>query len=137
LITFTVPGAPLGQNALYRIVNIKPRGGKAHSTLMMTSAGRAWKTDIAARAGLAPHLGEALVEVRLRVYLPNERMDLDGPIKPVMDALQGVKMDGYDGRMGGCIVNDRQVRRLVVERYVDRERPRIEIDVEPLTGKEG
>lgn len=60
------------------------------------------------------------VEVRGVVYFENRRRDLDGAIKVLFDALEGV-----------AYRNDRQVASIALERAIDRDRPRVEIRITP------
>lgn len=60
------------------------------------------------------------VSVTARFWL-TKRMDIDAPIKAVLDALQ----------LAGIIADDNLVRKLIVDKYEARE-SRIEIDVEEI-----
>lgn len=62
------------------------------------------------------------VEVSGTVYFENRRRDLDGAIKVLFDALEGI-----------AYRNDRQVASIALERAIDRDRPRVEIRVTPHT----
>ena len=58
-------------------------------------------------------------EVTMRVYLPNKRrVDVDNVAKSVLDGMNGV-----------VFADDSQVSALSVRRELDRERPRVEVDV--------
>lgn len=58
------------------------------------------------------------VELSGVVYFENRRRDLDGAIKVLLDALEGI-----------CYANDRQVWKLSLEKAIDRESPRVEITI--------
>jgi Holliday junction resolvase RusA-like endonuclease len=74
---------------------------------------------------------EGPVEVELRVFFVDERPDTDGPVKAILDALQPPNPGQH--RFGaGIIRDDRQVRRLLVERGVDAKRPRVEVAIAPV-----
>ncbi len=60
------------------------------------------------------------VEVFVSVYRPRKSGDLDGRLKVMLDALQG-----------HAYVDDKQVLRIVAERYDDAKRPRVEVRVRP------
>ena len=69
--------------------------------------------------------------VELRIVFASECADLDGPIKPTIDALQ--LTNARAKRVGaGIISDDRQVRVLHVHRHVDKRFPRIQILVAAL-----
>jgi Holliday junction resolvase RusA-like endonuclease len=132
VLRFTIPGRPLGVNELYE----RSRNGQVRKSdkarafeqlvaLVGTRARRAqgWETT------MRP------VEVSLRIFFDSERPDIDGPEKLILDALQAPRAHRVPAhrRVGaGIIANDRQVRRKLTEREVDRERPRIEVAVGPV-----
>ena len=118
-----VVGKPLTQNMVYRIRAIMT-GKKAFATMYMSAEGKKWKELIsktmkdAMTAGgfKAPHDGP--VEVEIRSYFPTLRGDCDGPIKPILDSLQGV-----------VINNDSQVSACFAYKFKDKDNPRVEIAV--------
>ena len=59
------------------------------------------------------------------VYLSANTMDVDNPLKPLLDAMQEA----------GVLKNDRLVRRATITKHVDRHRPRVEVIVYPSTLK--
>jgi len=70
----------------------------------------------------------------IRVYYDSERPDTDGCLKAALDGLQPPKVkDGAD-RIPGVILNDRQIRKIILERFLDRDRPRIEIALTEYIG---
>ena len=114
MIQFTVPGQPVSQNRCYQ----RARQGR----MFMTKEGKAWKAKVAlfAKVAMPDRVPlEGPVSVEMAFYFPTRRNDLDGPIKPTLDALQ-------DGRV---FLNDRQVVRLVVTKHLDPDNPRAEIAV--------
>lgn len=64
---------------------------------------------------------EGDVEVSGTVYFENRRRDLDGAIKVLLDALEGI-----------CYANDRQVWKLSLEKAIDRDRPRVDVVITPI-----
>lgn len=66
---------------------------------------------------------EGPVSVSVSVYRPWRRGDLDGALKVLLDALQGV-----------AYADDSQVVRLHAERFEDKANPRVEVVVEPVRG---
>lgn len=61
-----------------------------------------------------PRPTQLALEVRL--FRPRKAGDVDGPLKTLLDSLQGVMFE-----------NDDQVARLVVDRDDDKDRPRVEL----------
>jgi Holliday junction resolvase RusA-like endonuclease len=130
-VRFVVPGKPIGVNELYR---------RARRGLRKTDAAAAYVIQIAAhgqqarrRAGVETFRGP--VNVELRIFFADERPDLDGPVKLILDALQASRAhhNAAHRRVGaGIIENDRQVQRYTVARGTDRAEPRVEIAVTEL-----
>lgn len=119
-IRLTLPWATLAQ-ANHRLV---PRKGGRGLTLAREyrAAKEAARALIAAQTRRAPVL-IGPVEVRLRFHLPDARKrDPDNLLKLIHDSMSGIVYD-----------DDHQIRRQVWEvAGVDREDPRVEIEVEPL-----
>jgi Holliday junction resolvase RusA-like endonuclease len=116
-IAFIAPGKPVSTNATYLRGNgrrlYKSDAAVVFATQLQMAARRAMR-------GAPPLTGS--LEVGVTMVFDSERPDIDGPIKPVLDAMQRI-----------VFANDRQVRRLTVERVVDRERPRVEVVVTEVT----
>ena len=115
-ITFTVFGNPVSQNAMYR----RAKQGK----MFMSNEGVAWKKGVAACAALAMNgrpIIEGPVTVRYRFYYGSLRSDVDASLKGTQDALQGV-----------VIADDKQIQTIVVEKKLDREKPRAYVEVQVL-----
>jgi Holliday junction resolvase RusA-like endonuclease len=61
-------------------------------------------------------------ELHVKVYYPSERSDLDNSLKIILDCLQKVK----------AIRNDNKCVKIVAEKYLDKERPRIEFFINQI-----
>lgn len=130
-----LPGSPLSQNQIYRIVTIKPRGKEAHATLTMTTEGKDYLWAL--RDLLNPlrpaswDRGNA-VDVEAVYYFDTLIPDVDGPGKLVLDAL-GADRPRKGGSIpavypdGVLVRNDRQVRDFLQRRRLDRDHPRLEL----------
>ena len=85
---------------------------------MLTQEGKDYKDTVAglcvAAGILKPLVGN--VELDIYEYRPQERGDIDGPLKLILDSIQGY-----------VYTNDAQVRRMTVIQYTDRENPRVEL----------
>jgi Holliday junction resolvase RusA-like endonuclease len=125
-VTYVVPGKPVGQNRSG--VNGRPYGKTpAQKAFAARLAGHGLRARRAARWETTT----AAVEVTIRVVFQNERPDSDGPVKAVLDSLE-VSRPRLSRPGAGFLVNDRQVRRYVVERLVDKRAPRVEVEVREL-----
>lgn len=60
-------------------------------------------------------------ELHVDVFYPNQRADLDNALKVILDCLQRVK----------AIPNDNKAVKIVAQKYLDKERPRIEFTIIP------
>lgn len=86
---------------------------------VLSEEARTYKRDVALIAGargVSPLEGD--VTVALHIYRPRRVGDLDGRIKVLLDALQGVAYH-----------DDKQVVELHAFRYEDKAHPRVEVQV--------
>jgi Holliday junction resolvase RusA-like endonuclease len=116
-VMFSVPGPQVATNAAYRA---------GRGRYWMTDDGVEFKERIRffarqAMRGRIPYTGE--VSVVLDLHYKTRRNDIDGPIKLILDALQGI-----------AYPNDRQVSALTVYKRHDPTHPRTMIQVAPLEG---
>lgn len=59
------------------------------------------------------------VELAVRLYFPDKRTrDIDNYHKLSLDALSGIVYE-----------DDKQIQRMVIEKFIDKDNPRIEIEV--------
>ena len=65
---------------------------------------------------------KGLFELRLKVYYPTNRPDLDNSLKIILDCLQQCK----------AISNDRNCVRIEAEKFIDKKDPRIEFTLTPI-----
>lgn len=117
----TLPLAP-SANAMWRSIARVKRDGTPFVTVALSKDGRQFKKDAA--SWLVAQRTEVLtgeVSVKITVWFPNRRGDLDNRIKPVLDVLTGV-----------CYYDDSQVVHLEVGREIS-EKPRTVVVVEPFT----
>lgn len=121
---------PVGVNELYRpgwsgfgpkrrpAIRKSPTG-EAFCARLLIAARRAWA--VLRRPSLGGNEDQRVpVAVTVRVAFPTFGSDIDGPLKPTLDALQGA----------GIVWNDNRVDELHVYRLPpDRKRPRVEVEV--------
>lgn len=62
-------------------------------------------------------------EFHMDVYYPSNRSDLDNSLKVVLDCLQKVN----------AIPNDNKCTRIVANKFIDKNNPRIEFEIKPAT----
>lgn len=75
----------------------------------------AW--EIRSQWHVEPHSG--LLAVTIRQYFGDKRKrDVDAYIKIILDAMEGIVYE-----------NDNQVVRLVAEKFYDKDRPRVEVEL--------
>ena len=76
------------------------------------------------------------------MFYASQRPDLDESLllDCLQDRYQAVKQKGVIRRelvQAGCYRNDRQVRSKVVDHFIDRHNPRVEIRIEALAMQQG
>ena len=98
-----------------RLVTIKgkPRFIKSSKALTFVK-------DMQAQAKRITPLLEKDLEAHIKIYYSSRRPDLDASL--VLDALEGV-----------WYKNDRQFRRLVLEKYLDKHDPRVDVFVNEIS----
>jgi Holliday junction resolvase RusA-like endonuclease len=67
---------------------------------------------------------EGYFEFYADVYYPNQRSDLDGCMKVVLDCLQKVK----------AIKNDNRCVKILLRKFLDKDKPRIEFILKEVDG---
>jgi len=84
----------------------------------LSEEAKAYKRDLAFIAGIkTPIYSE--VKVSVKVYRPQRSGDLDNRLKILLDALQGV-----------VFASDKQVSEIHAYRFEDKNRPRVEVEIE-------
>ena len=107
-------GQPPSKSNCYRIVKI---GG--HATLTKTQALRKYESAFFLQCGLRGKDINTWFELDVDVYYSSNRPDLDNALKVILDCLQSCK----------AIRNDRLCVKIVAQKFVDKERPRIEFEI--------
>ncbi len=120
MIDLTIYGQPPSKSNSYKITTIKPRGKEPYSSLGKTPKLQKYEKNFYKQLTGRHRLAlECPLTARVLVYFESERPDLDNSLKIVFDCLQ----------KGGVIVNDRQIRKIVAERFKDAKNPRVEISL--------
>lgn len=90
-----------------------------HGRMVLTDEAAQYKADVSDRCtqyGLQPHDGP--VGLRIHVYRPIKRGDLDNTLKAALDSLKGFAYE-----------DDAQVTEIHAFRHDDKGNPRIEVEV--------
>lgn len=108
----TIPGQPPSKSNTYKIVKFD-----GHLTLSKTKATKAYETSFYWHVGAYRNLGiSGPFELHIRAYFASLSHDLDNSLKVVLDCLQYAK----------AIKNDNKCCKIVAEKFVDKDNPRIE-----------
>jgi len=114
---------PPALNRMYRSIVI---GG--HSRVLLSKEARKYKANVsdaymAETASVARPFFKKPLELYLNVtfYRPRKVGDIDGALKGLLDALQGLAFE-----------NDSQVKELHVWRDDDKANPRVEVTINPF-----
>lgn len=102
----------------YRIVTIN-----GHGTLAKTDKVKKYEEAFMWQCGEYRNAGiDQPFEMIVDVYFPSKRSDLDNAMKVLMDMLQRVK----------AIKNDNLCARIVAQKFIDKQDPRIEFELKIL-----
>lgn len=114
----TILGQPPSKSNSYRIVTIN-----GHGSLCKSPALKQYEKDFYIQCDQYRDKNiEGYFELHLRVYFRSQRSDLDNSIKAILDCLQSVK----------AIKNDNQCTKLIIDKFLDKENPRIEFKIVPI-----
>lgn len=114
--TETILGQIPSKSNSYRIITIK-----GHGSLAKTAAAKAYQEYFLLQIREYKNKGIEEFTYVAKVYYDSRRPDLDGHLKMVLDCLQ----------KANAIVNDNKALRIVCDKYLDKENPRIEIMIVP------
>jgi len=108
----TITGNPISINALYRGRRFLTENGKSKKKEYDIEIRRQWKKKII----------KGDVEVCVDAYFKDKhRRDLDGIFKALLDSMSGLVYE-----------DDSQIARLSIDRYYDKNSPRVEITIYEL-----
>lgn len=114
VITGSVPS----KSNCYRMGKTK----KGQPCIYKTPALIAYEKQFFIQCGLRDLGIKGYFELRIDVYYPSERADLDNSLKVVLDCLQGCR----------AIKNDRQCVFILARKFKDADKPRIEFTLTPV-----
>ena len=114
----TIPGAVPSKSNCYRMG--KTRSGQP--IMYKTQALTAYEENFFIHCPLRDRKLKGYFELRLDVFYPSERADLDNSLKIILDCLQACR----------AIVNDRKCVLIVARKFKDAACPRIEFTITAL-----
>jgi Holliday junction resolvase RusA-like endonuclease len=116
IILGTVPSKSNG----YKIITFKSKTGKSHASLAKTQVLKKYEESFFIQCNNYRNANiDGYFEFELDVYYPNQRSDLDGCLKVILDCLQKIK----------AFANDNKCTRLVLNKFVDKSNPRVEFTI--------
>jgi len=102
----------------YKVINVA-----GHASLAKTSALKEYENRFYIQCDKYRNTCiSGYFELYLRVFYPSERSDLDNSLKIILDCLQKCK----------AIQNDNKCVKILAEKYLDKERPRIEFTINKI-----
>lgn len=108
----TILGNTPSKSNQYRIITLS-----GHGSLAKTKALKEYEDSFYMQCGKYRNLNiDTFFEYHCKVYYPSMRTDLDNHCKVVLDAMQKAKV----------ITNDNKCVKIVAEKFIDKENPRIE-----------
>lgn len=120
----TIYGDVVSKSNQYRIITVN-----GHASLKKTDAVKAFEEKFYLQNPLRNANITGFFEIYIDVYFSSNRKDLDGAFKLVLDTLQA----------SGTIKNDRNCVRIVANKFIDKNNPRIEftlVEVANAAGKD-
>lgn len=102
----------------YRIITIK-----GHGSLAKTKALKDYESSFYLQCNKYRNKNiKGFFELHIDVYNSSNRQDLDNALKGVLDCLQQC----------GAVKNDRNCVKIVAQKFVDKEDPRIEFEIKEV-----
>jgi len=109
--------APSKSNC-YRIITLK-----GHGSLAKTPALKQYEKDFYIQCDKYRNANiEGYYELYLKVFYSSQRLDLDNSLKIINDCLQSC----------GAVKNDNKCVKIVAEKYLDKNNPRIEFELKEV-----
>lgn len=117
-----IHSTPPSKSNSYRIILIGSKD-KKHGSLTKTEALRKYEDSFYMQCNKYRNANiEGRFKLEISVFYPNDRSDLDGCLKVVLDCLQKVR----------AFANDNKCAEIVAKKFIDKERPRIEFSLQKL-----
>lgn len=114
----TILGNAPSKSNCYRIITLNGHGSLAKTKALKDYEEKfLWQCSKYRDANI-----EVPFEFYINVYYPSKRSDLDNSLKVVLDSLQRVK----------AIKNDNNCAKIVAQKFIDKDNPRIEFAIVPI-----
>ena len=114
----TIFGNCPSKSNCYKVINLN-----GHASLSKTKALKEYENQFYIQCDKYRNAGiSGYFELHVRVFYPSQRSDLDNSLKVVLDCLQRVK----------AIDNDNKCVKIVAEKFLDKENPRIEFGLQSV-----
>ena len=116
----TIQGNVPSKSNCYEIVISKGANGKYFGKLVKSSKVVKYEENFLWQVGRLRDLNIAKpFKIYIDVYYPSKRSDLDNSFKIILDCLQKVK----------AIKNDNNVYSIIANKFIDKEKPRVELKI--------
>lgn len=114
----TIYGQPPGKSNCYKVITLN-----RHGSLCKTAALKAYEESFFMQCPLRGKFLSSRFRLDIDVYYRSDLPDLDNCLKTVLDCLQSCR----------AIKNDRLCAEIHARKLIDKQNPRIEFDLTPLT----
>lgn len=110
-------GQPPSKSNCYRVITIR-----GHGSLGKTTALKKYEVQFFMQCSLRNAMISKRFKLTLDVYFKSDQPDLDNAFKTILDCLQ----------ICNAIKNDRLCAEIHARKLIDKEKPRIEFEIEEL-----
>ena len=117
MIHEVIYGVTPSKSNCYMIITL----GK-HASLAKTKALKEYEKSFYLQCKNRDKMISTFFSIQVDVYYPSNRSDLDNALKAVLDCLQACKV----------IKNDNLCTAIVARKFIDKDRPRVEITIAPV-----
>lgn len=117
MIQETIYGIIPSKSNCYKIITIGN-----HASLAKTKSLKDYEKSFYMQCKSRDKMVSTFFEIRIDVYYPANRADLDNSLKAALDCLQVCKV----------IKNDNLCTAIVARKFIDKDKPRVEITLTPV-----
>lgn len=107
----------------YKIITFKHKDGRSHASLAKTTHLKQYEKDFYIQCNFYRNANiQGYFQLDADVYYPNQRSDLDGAAKLLLDCLQNI----------GAFPNDNKLVCLRMNKFLDKLNARVEFTITPV-----